>query len=153
MGVEIERRFLVASSQWKATASQPKRLMQAYIAITPAASVRVRVIDEAKAFVTIKSAKAELSRTEYEYAIPVDDAHGLIEMRTGRLIAKRRYEVIVKDLRWEIDVFEGTLNGLVIAEAELDNEDHEIQHPAWLGDEITSDVRYANSSLALNGRP
>ena len=153
MAIEIERRFLTAGADWRRGAEASRKIRQAYLAVTPAASVRVRIANDAAAALTIKSGKAEIERAEFEYPIPVADAEELMAMRTGAVIEKQRYLLIVGGLRWEIDVFSGALAGLVIAEIELDDKDQEFERPDWLGEEITDDGRYANASLAVNGLP
>lgn len=153
MGVEIERRFLVASADWRAGAEAPRQFRQAYLAMTARAVIRVRIDGDDAAWLTIKSANAGMARAEFEYPVPVADALKLIDMRSGTLIEKQRFIVPAGGARWEVDVFRGALAPLVIAEIELDDERQAFEHPAWLGQEITEDGRYANASLALNGLP
>ncbi|NJM33859.1 MAG: CYTH domain-containing protein [Rhodomicrobium sp.] len=153
MAIEIERRFLVKSSAWQRSASPPHRIKQAYLTINDAVSVRVRLVDGGNAFLTIKSAASGIERAEFDYPIPRADAGQLIAFRTGALIEKLRYGLAMDRARWEIDVFEGELAGLVIAEIELDSKDRHIDRPHWLGEEITEDSRYANASLARYGLP
>ncbi|MBS0535325.1 MAG: CYTH domain-containing protein [Proteobacteria bacterium] len=152
MGVEIERKFLVASDAWRCEVASHSDIRQAYLAVSESSSVRVR-IRNAAAFLTIKSAGPAIRRDEFEYPIPLGDAEALLALRTGRLIEKRRYIVPHAGLRWEIDVFSGDLAGLVIAEIELPNETAPFARPAWLGGEVTDDARYANASLATRGPP
>jgi adenylate cyclase len=153
MGVEIERRFLVAGAEWRENAEAPRHFRQAYLAMTAGAAIRVRIDGDAAAWLTIKSANAGRVRAEFEYAVPVADALTLIDMRTGTLIDKQRFIVPVSGMRWEVDVFSGALAPLVIAEIELDDESQAFECPAWLGAEVTDDGRYANASLALHGLP
>jgi adenylate cyclase len=148
MPKEIERKFLVTGRGWRKHADGGKKIRQAYLAHTRDVSVRVRTIGKNKAFLTIKSAKAELSRDEYEYEIPVNDARKLMKLRTGRLIVKRRYIVEVNRARFEVDVFARKLKGLVIAEIELASRHTLFKQPDWLGKEITGKKRYYNSQLA-----
>ncbi|MBS0248542.1 MAG: CYTH domain-containing protein [Proteobacteria bacterium] len=150
MGIEIERKFLLASEAWRDQVVSHSNIRQAYLAVTDTNTVRVRVTDTA-AFLTIKSAGQAMSRDEFEYSIPLGDAKALLALRAGRLIEKRRHIVPHGSLRWEIDVFSGELAGLVIAEIELPSEDTIFERPAWLGEEITGDRRYANASLATQG--
>jgi adenylate cyclase len=153
MASEIERKFLVTDDRWKAQADGGKAILQAYLASTDKASIRVRVIDDAKAVITIKSAASATSRSEFEYAIPREDARKLIELREGRLLEKRRHIVPAGKLKWEIDVFGSDLHGLVIAEIELPNSETEFERPSWLGREITGDERYYNANLAAGATP
>jgi adenylate cyclase len=153
MAIEIERRFLVEGSDWKQSAQAPSHIRQAYLALTSAASVRIRIKNDDDATLTIKSAQAGIERAEFEYAIPAADAEKLMALRTGRVIEKQRHGVAIGKAYWEVDVFGGELRGLVIAEIELDHKDRHFERPGWLGEEITSDVRYSNASLAIYGLP
>jgi adenylate cyclase len=153
MAIEIERRFLVKASDWRHEAGTPRRIRQAYIAVNEAVSVRLRIVDGERAFLTIKSASPGIARAEFEYPIPLADAEELLGFRSGGLIEKWRYCFLIGPARWEIDVFEGALAGLVIAEIELEAVDTHVDLPHWLGKEITDDGRYANASLALYGLP
>jgi len=148
MADEIERKFLVAGNAWQAGARRAREIVQGYVALDGLASVRVRIVDGAHATLTIKSRAAEIRRREFEYQIPLADAGVLLELRTGAIIEKVRYELACGALTWEIDVFSGENEGLVIAEIELDHEDQAFERPAWLGEEITSNDRYYNASLA-----
>jgi adenylate cyclase len=148
MADEIERKFLVRGNDWHAHARRSRKIVQGYVALDGPASVRVRIVDGTRATLTIKSRTAELRRREFEYDIPLADATALLEMRTGAIIQKVRYELASGSLTWEIDVFAGENDGLVIAEIELKHEDQPFERPHWLGEEITSDDRYYNASLA-----
>jgi len=148
MGKEIERKFLVTGRDWRKHADRGKKIRQAYLASTKKLTIRVRTIGKDKAFLTIKSAKAELSRDEYEYEIPVKDAKALMKLRIGRLIVKRRYIVEIARARFEVDVFARKLKGLVIAEIELTSRHMLFKRPDWLGKEITGKKRYYNAQLA-----
>ncbi|MFA6266899.1 MAG: CYTH domain-containing protein [Pseudolabrys sp.] len=150
MAVEIERRFLVTGDGWKAEVARHIDIRQAYLAVTNNSTVRVRIHD-GTALLTIKSAASGLSRAEFEFPIPKDSAEQLFALRTGRVIEKRRHIVPQGALRWEIDVFSGELEGLIIAEIELPDETADFGRPSWLGDEVTGDSRYANARLALDG--
>jgi adenylate cyclase len=152
MGVEIERKFLVASEAWRDEVASHSDIRQGYLAVTGGNTVRVRIKDDA-AFLTVKSAGPAIRRQEFEYPIPLNDAEALLALRCGRLIEKRRHVVPHGALRFEVDVFSGDLAGLVIAEIELPDETTAFVRPAWLGEEVTDDPRYANASLATNGAP
>jgi len=152
MGVEIERKFLVVGEAWREEVASHSDIRQAYLAVNDRNTVRVRIKDTA-AFLTVKSAAPALTRAEYEYPIPVADAEALLALRSGRLIEKRRHIVPHGALRWEIDVFSGDLDGLVIAEIELPSEGTAFARPAWLGEEVTGEPRYSNASLATHGLP
>jgi adenylate cyclase len=149
MGLEIERRFLVANEGWRKRAGKGARIRQGYIAISDFASVRVRIKGKSKATLTIKSRTSELRRSEFEYVIPCKDAAALLALCLGSIIEKVRYRARHRHLTWEIDVFEGRNTGLIIAEVELRHEKEPVQLPEWLGQEITSQDRYSNMSLAV----
>jgi adenylate cyclase len=149
MALEIERRFLVADEGWRKRASKGSRIRQGYIAIGEVASARVRISGKAKATLTIKSRVSERRRLEFEYEISSQDAVALLALSQGSIIEKVRYRVRDRDFTWEIDVFEGRNAGLIVAEAELRHEKQSLRLPEWVGQEITSQDRYSNASLAL----
>ena len=147
MSHEIERKFLVIGEGWRANADQGRRLRQAYLAETDRAAIRVRIVNDDSAVFTIKSARSGLSRQEYEYPLPVDDAKALSDLRQGAIIEKTRFHVVHGGRTWEIDVYGGENSGLVIAEIELESENAEIEFPPWLGREVTWDRRYYAARL------
>lgn len=149
MAIEIERKFLVTGSGWRPLSKSSQRIRQAYLARTDAAVIRIRITDGTRACLTIKSAVPGTTRAEFEYAVPIGDAEDLIEMRVGLLIEKRRHRVPAGDgLIWEVDVFEGPHQGLVIAEIELPDAVTPFVRPHWLGAEVTGDRRYYNANLS-----
>ncbi|MDR7334502.1 CYTH domain-containing protein [Roseateles asaccharophilus] len=148
MGIEIERKFLVAGEGWRAQASSQTRFSQGYLSRDPARTVRVRVAGE-RAFLTIKGATTGATRAEFEYAIPVADAQQLLAMADGPVVEKVRHLCTVGGMTWEVDEFLGANAGLVVAEIELQSEDQVFMHPDWLGDEVTGDARYVNANLAV----
>lgn len=148
MPYEIERKFLVRNDGWRAYADSGRLIQQGYLTRNGCLSLRVRVIDDARAMLTIKSASAEMRRLEFEYEIPRSDGAELLGMREGGLVEKMRHELPWHDLTWEIDVFLGENHGLVVAEIELPHEEIEFEKPDWLGPEVTFDSRYSNASLA-----
>ena len=104
-----------------------------------------------RAFLTLKGATRGFVRSEYEYEIPVQDAREMLEEFCEKpLIEKVRYEVEFAGNTWEVDVFYGENEGLLMAEIELANEEQEFEKPVWLGREISEDPRYFNSSLVRN---
>ena len=150
MAVEIERKFLVSNESWRDGASVGQRLRQAYIASSPACSVRLRVMGETHAKLTIKSGFRGLARDEFEYDIPVADAVAMFELRRHEIIIdKTRYRVEFDGLTWEVDVFSSHNDGLIVAEIELTDEAQAVSHPPWIGAEVTYDLRYQNSQLAI----
>ena len=147
MGVEIERKFLVADDSWREAASPGVRYRQGYLTADPGSAVRVRVSGD-RAWLGIKSATVGVTRREYEYEIPVADAHAILEeLCVKPLIEKTRFVVEHDGHTWEIDVFEGDNAGLVVAEVELTSEDEEVTLPAWAGEDVSGDVRYYNQRL------
>lgn len=148
MATEIERKFLVISDDWRAAAKPGVRFRQGYLSGTGKASVRVRVEGQ-KANLNIKSATLGVRRSEFEYAIPVDEANQMLdELCTGGIVEKTRFLVPVGEHTWEVDVFEGANAGLIVAEIELEHEDETFEKPAWAGAEVSDDPRYYNVYLA-----
>jgi adenylate cyclase len=147
MNVEIERKFLVPDAAFLRELSG-ERLVQAYIASTDRATVRVRIAGS-RAWLTLKGATQGITRRELEYPIPVADAEiCLRELCAEGVIAKTRFRVPHGGHVWEVDVFEGGNAGLVLAEIELDAADESFERPGWLGEEVSMDPRYSNSSLS-----
>ncbi|MBK8994077.1 MAG: CYTH domain-containing protein [Gammaproteobacteria bacterium] len=148
MTVEIERKFLVADTGCLADL-EGERLSQGYIASTGRATVRVRICG-ARAWLTLKGRTEGISRREFEYPIPLAHAEVCIaDLCTGPVIEKTRYRVAHNSHIWEVDVFHGDNEGLVLAEIELTREDECFACPPWLGAEVSGDPRYYNSNLAL----
>ena len=147
MAKEIERKFLVASDSWRATATG-KHYCQGYIATAqPGHSVRVRIAGE-QAFLTIKGPSQGLSRAEFEYEIPLGDAQEMLKTLCDRpLIEKTRYRLPIGPVVWEIDEFTGENAGLIIAEVELNHEAQLVELPEWLGQEVSGEAKYYNQSL------
>lgn len=146
MATEIERKFLVSGNEWKAQA-QGLRLRQGYLSVDPARTVRVRAAGD-QGWLTIKGITKGVSRAEYEYPIPGEDAHALLEtLCLEPVIDKTRYTLCHAGWRWEVDEFHGANAGLVIAEIELADEDEQFEHPPWLGREVSADPRYYNANL------
>ncbi|MES2532237.1 MAG: CYTH domain-containing protein [Pseudomonadota bacterium] len=149
MATEIERKYLVRDASI-VDGLQGTRMAQGYVADN-GMWVRVRIAGT-QAFLTLKGKSSGLSRAEFEYEIPVTDAEDLLthHCSLGKL-DKVRYLVQVDGFVFEVDVFEGALAGLVLAEVELASEDVESPTPGWLGEEVSLDFRYSNSSLAKAG--
>ncbi len=149
MSFEIERKFLVIGRDWESLAIARTRIRQAYLAAEGALSIRVRIKNGHSAALTIKSRGAELRRLELEYAIPTTDAEALMARRQGSVIEKVRYDIPWQGLMWEVDIFGGDNEGLVLAEIELDHERQPFDLPPWIGVEVTSQRKYYNGDLAL----
>lgn len=149
MGVEIERKFLVIGDAWRRDVTACRSLRQGYLSRGETPSVRIRT-DGGSAWLTIKTGGQGMTRAEFEYNIPVSDAEELLKACHGRVIGKVRHIVPHGRHQWEVDVFVGKNAGLVLAEIELDAEHEEFVRPTWIGDEVTGDPRYYNSSLAAH---
>lgn len=147
MGIEIERKFLVVGSAWRQGAGV--RFSQGYLNRDKDRTVRVRLAGE-QAFLTIKGRSAGASRAEFEYEVPLADGQQLLQLCERPLIEKIRRVLAHEGNTWEVDEFLGENAGLVVAEIELQSEDQAFARPEWLGEEVTSDSRYFNSSLSLN---
>ena len=149
--VEIERKFLVLSNDFVNDAFTKKRIVQAYLSSNPERTVRIR-IKEDKAFLTIKGKgnATGTTRLEWETEIAVDDAEKLLLICEEGSIDKVRYEVKVGHHVYEIDIFSGENEGLVLAEIELQSEDEIFEKPVWLGQEVTNDEQYYNAYLSKN---
>ena len=144
---EIERKFLVKQNDLIFLKSVVgKKIKQAYVQNEQDRTVRIRTKGE-KAYLTIKIGKESLSRDEFEYEIPVQDAISMMEILKLKVLSKTRYEITYEEHLWEVDVFEGTLDGLIIAEIELKSEDEFFNRPHWLGYEVTDDPSYLNAKL------
>ena len=148
MGTEIERKFLVRGDAWRAL-GRAAVYRQGYLSTVKERTVRIRVVGD-QGWITVKGLTVGATRAEFEYAIPVDDAHEMLELCAQPLIEKTRTVVDIGDLQWEIDEFTGPNEGLIIAEVELQRGDQEIDLPDWVGDEVTDDPRYYNANLTAH---
>lgn len=149
MGVEIERKFLLAGEGWRAL-GQPVLLRQGYLSSDPARVVRVRVEGD-QAYLTIKGKSVGATRGEWEYPVPLADANELLERLCQQpIVEKFRRKIEFAGNVWEVDEFLGVNQGLVIAEIELASEDQPFDQPEWIGEDVTNDPRYYNSSLVRN---
>ncbi len=154
MGIEIERKFLVTSDDWRAAAHAVIPMAQGYINDTASmdsgaqkASVRVRIQGD-EAYLNIKSRELGHTRQEFEYPVPVNEARELLALCVGGLIDKRRHLVQHDGLLWEVDEFLGDNAGLVVAEVELESAGQVFAKPDWAGAEVTDELRYYNLALA-----
>jgi len=148
MAVEIERKFLLKSDNWRQHVLIYATLRQGYLSHDAQSSVRIRVTDE-KADINVKSTRDGIYRLEYEYGIPLADAEEMLKLVAHRpLIEKIRHIVRWGDHRWEIDEFLGDNSGLVVAEVELGDINESFERPPWIGEEVSTDARYYNSNLS-----
>jgi CYTH domain-containing protein len=144
MGIEIERKFLVIGDAWRTPTGTA--IGQGYLNRDKQRTVRVRVAGS-QAFLTIKGPSHGATRQEFEYPIPVADAHLLFGLCDGTVIRKTRHVVMHDGNCWEVDEFHADNQGLIVAEIELTTEDQTFTKPDWLGREVTDDPRYFNSNL------
>lgn len=149
--VEIERKFLVKNTDFIAQAHRKTHIIQGYLNSDKERTVRVRIKDD-KGFLTIKGLgnASGTTRFEWEKEIPLVEANQLLNLCEPFPIEKMRYEVIYKDFLYEIDIFQGKFQGLILAEIELDSEEQFFEKPEWLGKEVTGDKRFYNSYLSKN---
>lgn len=157
MQFEIERKFLVVHDGWRAAAVRRRFLRDALIGPYGSTKVRVRQ-DEERAWLTVKGPRRGLGRLEFEYEIPVDHADEMFSsICTGMQIEKARYEVPHAGMNWEVDIYEGALAGVALAEIELEREDQTFAKPDWAGQEVTGDPRFKKAAmldiLAETGQP
>ncbi len=145
MALEIERKFLVDTSRLPSL-PKPYTIKQGYIAAYNA-TVRVRIRDK-EAFLTLKGLTTGVSRSEFEYPIPLTDAEAMLSQLCERpYIDKKRYLLEHAGHTWELDIFEGENEGLVIAEIELSSEEEAFEKPEWVTTEVSDDPRYRNAYL------
>ena len=149
MAVEIERKYLVKEAVWYSIQHQltPYIIQQGYLATNNRHSIRIRIKDTV-AFVTIKTKETGLQRQEFEYSIPLADAQDMLSTCTSVLIQKKRYTYPFGNHLWEIDVFEGANQGLIVAEVELKKPNEKIELPSFIGQEVSFDKRYRNEALS-----
>ena len=155
MGVEIERKFLLAEQPGWLADCESSLIEQGYLALEQEGEVRLRLIDGGeRAQLTIKRGHGRV-RGETEIELSDEQARQLWPLTEGRRVTKRRYLAERGPGTWEIDVYEGPLAGLITAEIELESEAAAVQlePPLWLGPELTGDQRFENRSLAERGRP
>ncbi|MGD9928444.1 MAG: CYTH domain-containing protein [Mangrovibacterium sp.] len=146
MPLEIERKFLVKAGFVPQNA-RAIPMVQAYLCADPQRTVRVRVAGD-RAWLTIKGGLTGISRPEFEYPIPAEEAREMMKLAVGFPVEKVRYEIWVNGKKWEVDIFEGMNQGLVLAEVELDAENESVTIPDWVGEEVSGDMRYHNSRLS-----
>lgn len=148
---EIERKFLLASQDFKNESSKKARIVQGYLNSDPERTVRVRIKGE-KAFLTIKGKSNEsgLSRFEWEKEIPVNEAEALLKLCEPGVIEKIRYEIRSGKHVFEVDEFFGDNEGLFLAEVELNSEEEKFEKPDWIGKEVTGRKEYYNSFISKN---
>ncbi len=146
MPTEIERKFLVKGDEWRTLATGTV-YRQGYLSTKKGCTVRVRLVGD-RGYLTIKGSTKGISRAEYEYPIPAQDAQEMLDnLCEPPLIEKTRYKIEFAGLTWEVDEFAGENQGLIVAEVELTDENQTIQLPDWIGKEVSDDPRYYNVNL------
>lgn len=146
MSMEIERKFLVTGDAWKALGTATS-IRQGYLSSHPDRVVRVRIEGDV-ATLTIKGKTQGISRGEWEYEIPLEEADALLGNLCERpLIEKTRTRILHAGMVWEVDTFYGDNEGLVVAEIELESEAQAFDKPEWIAAEVSSDPRYYNANL------
>ena len=146
MPLEVERKFLVTTDGWKSFVTRQIRIRDGLIASTGGNKARVRIADS-NATIALKSRRNGPTRTEFEYAIPYSDAVEMLRtMCDGRVLEKTRHVVLHAGTVWHVDVYEG-INGVVLAEAELQHADQKIDLPGWVGKEVTNDPTYRKINM------
>ncbi len=150
MALEVEHKFLLANDTWRDEIKHSVHYKQGYLSSSPLSSVRVRISDS-HAWLNIKSATIGSYRQEFEYEIPLTDANAILdELCHKPLVEKMRHFVYRDQHVWEIDEFMGDNAGLIVAEIELSQIGESFEKPAWLGQEVTDDLRYYNNNLTKN---
>lgn len=146
MGREIERKFRVTGDGWR-DGARAMDIAQGYLCTEKGRTVRVRISGD-KAWICVKGAPVGISRDEFEYPIPRDDAEAMLAMCAGIVIRKTRHLVEHAGHTWEVDVFHGENEGLVLAEVELEDESVDPPLPQWVGEDVSGDPRFTNSRLS-----
>lgn len=147
MAKEIERKFLVNHDNWRKDVTKSIHYIQGYFTTNASCSIRIRVSGD-KADLNIKSATLGITRTEYEYPLPLEDANEMLDHLCNKpLLEKTRYYVQHQGHLWEIDVFTGDNEGLIVAEIELKSAEEKFSLPDWAGKEVSDDPRYYNVCL------
>lgn len=151
MATEIERKFLVKNSTFKDHSYKSVTIKQGFLNSHKERVVRIRILDE-KGYLTIKGLSSQdgTSRYEWEKEISIHEANDLLKLCEKGMVEKERYYIKSNDHIFEVDVFKGENEGLVVAEIELNNADESFEKPKWLGKEVTGDVRFYNAELKKN---
>jgi adenylate cyclase len=149
MGQEIERKFLVNHNKWKQIIKPKGQLYrQGYLLTDPNKTIRVRYTEE-KGYLTIKGRSLGITRPEFEYEIPLDEAKELLDKFAASELSKIRYLIEFENKKWEVDEFLGENKGLIVAEIELESETEVFHNPDWIATEVTGEDKYYNSNLTI----
>ncbi len=153
MAAEIERKFLVTGDAWRQQAHKIENLTDGLLAASPGGLLRVRIYDD-HATLTLKSAAQGLVRDEYEYRIPLADADEMLRLHcNGEILEKTRHHVTFGGFTWHVDEYRGALQGIILAEVELDHPQAQVPLPGWTGREVTGNPDYQKARMlrALKG--
>jgi len=154
MAIEIERKFLVRDESWRPHVDRHVEIRDGLIAITDTRKVRVRICDNRTATLTVKSKTESLANAEFEYGIPLSDAEELMAHHcVGPELAKTRYFVPHGERMWQVDVYAGILDGVILAEVELPTEATEVALPPWVSREVTGDAEYKKFNMVRARSP
>lgn len=145
--IEIERRFLLQDNSWRTHVSQTLFLQQGYLSVEKERTIRVRISGK-RAWLTLKGYISDLSRSEFEYEIPLSDAQTMLHTMCPFKVEKHRHLIEIDGFIFEIDEFSGENAPLVLCELELAHEHAAYPQPCWLGEEITGDGRFTNAYLS-----
>jgi adenylate cyclase len=150
MATEIEHKFLITNDKWRDNADEGTYLVQGYMGSNEKSSIRIRINGDS-ANLNIKSKTIGIQRSEYDYPIPVGEAKEILESLCEKpFIEKTRFQVMHDGHEWEIDVFAGDNEGLIVAEIELNSTDEEFSRPDWVGEDVSDDPRYYNICLVTH---
>ena len=149
MPKEIEKKFLLKNDSWRNQIIKTTIIKQSYMYINKGV-VRIRIIDDIEAFITLKSNNVDITRNEYEYSIPLNHANEMIvNLCDSAILHKKRHHLKFCSMEWVIDEFLDNNAPLITAEIELESPDQEFNTPKWLGEDISLDSRFYNSNLIL----
>lgn len=150
MPLEIEHKYLVDSKKWELVIPEKSDLIkQGYLSTDPNKTIRIRTKGN-QGFITVKGKSLTASRPEYEYEIPLHEAEEMLQAFCNQWIEKIRHYITHENKRWEVDVFHGENQGLIVAEIELESETEPYSIPEWATENITFDRRFSNSSLSVH---
>ena len=150
MALEIERKFLVDLSKVDLSkAIAQKNIKQGYLVNSKEQVIRVRLVDNKEAYLTIKGSTNNITRSEFEFSINYQEADNLFST-IEESISKTRYIFDINGSIWELDIFHDNNKGLVIAEIELSSEDQKFEKPDWILEEVSLDYKYFNNNLLKN---
>jgi len=149
--LEIERKFLTKNKRWKEHIVKSEPIIQGYLASASGNGITVRIrVTGQHGFMAFKGPRVGISRTEYEYKVPINDAKSILLESQAPTLKKVRHTVMHDGDEWVIDVYKGTNKGLTVAEIELNSEDQQFSVPEWIKEEVTGKLPYRNSRLAIN---